>query len=61
MCVVTERHPITLAKEVATLDMYSGGRFLFGIGTGSHREQGRDLRRGLRPQVDAGPGRRSRR
>ena len=39
VCVVTERHPITLAKEVATLDMYSGGRFLFGIGTGSHREQ----------------------
>ncbi len=39
VCVVTERHPITLAKEAATLDMYSGGRFLFGIGTGSHREQ----------------------
>ena len=39
VCVVTERHPITLAKEVATLDMYSGGRFLFGIGTGSHREE----------------------
>ena len=39
VCVVTERHPITLAKEVATLDMYSVGRFLFGIGTGSHREQ----------------------
>ena len=39
VCVVTQRHPITLAKEVATLDMYSGGRFLFGIGTGSHREE----------------------
>jgi probable F420-dependent oxidoreductase len=39
VCVVTERHPITLAKQVATLDMYSGGRFLFGIGTGSHREE----------------------
>ena len=39
VCVVTERHPITLAKEVATLDMYSSGRFLFGIGTGVHREE----------------------
>ena len=27
--VVPARNPITLAKEVATLDMYSGGRFLF--------------------------------
>ena len=55
VCVVTERHPITLAKEVATLDMYSGGRFLFGIGTGSHREEAEIFGSGLRPQVDAGP------
>ncbi len=39
VCVVTERHPVSLAKTVATLDMYSSGRFLFGIGTGSIREQ----------------------
>ena len=39
VCVLTERHPLTLAKLVASLDMYSGGRFLFGIGTGSHREE----------------------
>ena len=39
VCVVTERHPVSLAKTVATLDMYSSGRFLFGIGTGSVREQ----------------------
>lgn len=39
VCVVTERHPINLAKQIASLDMYSGGRFLFGIGTGSHREE----------------------
>ena len=37
--VVTDRHPITLAKEVATLDAYSGGRVLLGIGTGSLKEQ----------------------
>ncbi len=41
VCVVTERHPVSLAKTVATLDMYSSGRFLFGIGTGSVREQSR--------------------
>ena len=37
--VVTERHPVTLAKEVATLDMYSRGRFLFGIGVGWIEEE----------------------
>ncbi len=39
VCVITQRHPLTLAKEVATLDSYSDGRFLFGIGTGSHPEE----------------------
>ena len=34
VCLVAERNPLLLAKEVATLDMYSGGRFLFGIGAG---------------------------
>ena len=29
ICLVPERHPLALAKEVATLDYYSGGRFLF--------------------------------
>jgi probable F420-dependent oxidoreductase len=33
-CLVTERDPITLAKEVASLDRLSGGRFLFGVGAG---------------------------
>jgi alkanesulfonate monooxygenase SsuD/methylene tetrahydromethanopterin reductase-like flavin-dependent oxidoreductase (luciferase family) len=28
-----------LAKEVATLDYFSGGRFLFGIGAGWHKEE----------------------
>ena len=37
--VVTERNPVMLAKEVATLDMYSRGRFLFGIGVGSVKEE----------------------
>jgi probable F420-dependent oxidoreductase len=34
VCLVPERDPIILAKEVATLDLVSGGRFLFGVGAG---------------------------
>lgn len=32
--LVPERNPINSAKEIASLDHYSGGRFLFGIGAG---------------------------
>jgi probable F420-dependent oxidoreductase len=39
ICLVPERHPIVLAKEVATLDHYSGGRFIFGIGAGWLRDE----------------------
>ena len=39
ICLVPERNPLLLAKEVATLDMYSQGRFLFGIGAGWLREE----------------------
>jgi probable F420-dependent oxidoreductase len=34
ICLVPERDPIVMAKEVATLDFYSGGRLLLGIGGG---------------------------
>jgi probable F420-dependent oxidoreductase len=37
--LVPERHPLVLAKEVSTLDLVSGGRFLFGIGAGWLREE----------------------
>jgi probable F420-dependent oxidoreductase len=37
--LVPERHPILLAKEVATLDVFSGGRFVFGVGSGWLREE----------------------
>ena len=37
--LVPERNPLLLAKEIATLDRFSGGRFLFGIGTGWLREE----------------------
>jgi probable F420-dependent oxidoreductase len=39
VCLVTERDPITLAKEVASLDRLSGGRFLFGVGAGWNRAE----------------------
>jgi probable F420-dependent oxidoreductase len=37
--LVPERNPILLAKEIASLDRFSGGRFLFGIGTGWLKEE----------------------
>ena len=39
ICLVIERDPITLAKEVASLDFLSNGRFLFGIGGGWNAEE----------------------
>jgi probable F420-dependent oxidoreductase len=39
ICLVIERDPITTAKEVASLDHLSGGRFLFGIGGGWNAEE----------------------
>ena len=39
ICLVIERDTITLAKEVASLDNLSGGRFLLGIGGGWNVEE----------------------
>jgi probable F420-dependent oxidoreductase len=39
ICLVVQRDPIQTAKEVATLDLLSGGRFLFGVGGGWNREE----------------------
>ena len=39
ICLVIERDPITLAKEVASLDFVSGGRALLGIGAGWNLEE----------------------
>ena len=39
VCLIPERNPLLLAKVVATLDHFSRGRFLFGIGAGWHREE----------------------
>ena len=39
VCLVVQRDPIQTAKAVATLDVLSGGRFLFGVGGGWNREE----------------------
>ena len=39
ICLVVERDPITTAKEAASIDLLSGGRFEFGIGGGWNREE----------------------
>ena len=39
ICLLTEHDPICLAKEVATLDLISGGRFELGIGAGWNAEE----------------------
>ncbi|MDA1000382.1 MAG: LLM class F420-dependent oxidoreductase [bacterium] len=39
ICLVIQRDPIILAKEVASVDCLSGGRVLFGIGGGWNREE----------------------
>ncbi|HET6868915.1 MAG TPA: LLM class F420-dependent oxidoreductase [Solirubrobacteraceae bacterium] len=42
ICLVIERDPIITAKEVASIDVLSGGRFLFGVGAGWNVEEMRN-------------------
>jgi probable F420-dependent oxidoreductase len=42
ICLVPQRDPITTAKEVASVDRVSDGRFLFGVGAGWNLEEMRD-------------------
>jgi probable F420-dependent oxidoreductase len=42
ICLVIERDPFTLAKEVASLDFLSNGRVIFGVGAGWNREEMED-------------------
>ncbi|MBI2160695.1 MAG: LLM class F420-dependent oxidoreductase [Candidatus Rokubacteria bacterium] len=39
ICLIIEHDPITTAKSVASLDLLSNGRFLFGIGAGWNAEE----------------------
>src|SRR5579862_7382482 len=34
VCLIAQRDPIQTAKQVASIDQISGGRFLFGVGNG---------------------------
>jgi probable F420-dependent oxidoreductase len=56
ICLVVERDPIITAKEVASIDHLSGGRFEFGIGAGWNREEmanhGTDPRTRMRLMAD---------
>src|SRR5580704_8034025 len=49
VCLVIQRDPITTAKEVASVDQLSGGRFEFGVGAGWNREE--MLNHGTDPRV----------
>ena len=42
ICLVAQRDPIHTAKSTASLDLISGGRFLFGVGAGWNREEMED-------------------
>jgi probable F420-dependent oxidoreductase len=42
ICLIIERDPIVTAKEVASVDVLSGGRFLFGVGAGWNVEEMRN-------------------
>ena len=39
ICLVVQRDPIHTAKQVASLDLISNGRVLFGVGAGWNREE----------------------
>lgn len=39
IALVAQRDPIVLAKEIASLDVLSGGRFVFGIGVGWNEDE----------------------
>jgi probable F420-dependent oxidoreductase len=39
VCLVIEHDPIVLAKEISSLDVLSGGRFVFGVGAGWNKQE----------------------
>ena len=39
ICIVAQHEPIVTAKAIATLDLVSGGRFVFGIGFGWNADE----------------------
>ena len=60
VCLVIERDPIITAKEVASLDLLSDGRFIFGVGAGwnveemaNHGTEFKSRRRLMRERIEA--------
>ena len=39
VCLVIEHDPIVLAKQISSLDLLSGGRFVFGVGAGWNKHE----------------------
>lgn len=39
VCVMAQRNPIVMARDIATVDVISGGRFDFGVGVGWSAEE----------------------
>ncbi|HET6551261.1 MAG TPA: LLM class F420-dependent oxidoreductase [Solirubrobacter sp.] len=42
VCLVIEHDPIVLAKQISSLDVLSGGRFVFGVGAGWNKHEMRN-------------------
>ena len=42
VCLVIEHDPIVLAKQISSLDVLSGGRFVFGVGAGWNKPEMRN-------------------
>jgi probable F420-dependent oxidoreductase len=60
ICLVVQRDPIQLAKQVASIDVLSKGRFLFGVGSGwlapemaDHGTRYEDRHRVMRERIEA--------
>jgi probable F420-dependent oxidoreductase len=60
ICLVAQRDPIQLAKQVASIDVLSEGRFLFGVGSGwlapemgNHGTRYEDRHRIMRERIEA--------